>query len=163
LKTLGRRKFLQYGFLSTAVLLTSGCDLFGIVKPIDTIRVMQKDLFPKVDELGLDTASYMNIIFHHTKITKEDKQHLKNGVKWLNEESIKLHKLNYTQLHAHQREDLLREISKTKWGDAFIYNIFSFLFEAMLGDPIYGGNKNKAAWKWLNFEGGKPMANKVYL
>jgi hypothetical protein len=38
-----------------------------------------------------------------------------------------------------------------------------YIFEAMLGDPIYGANKHEAGWKWLAFEGGKPRAKRMYL
>ena len=124
---------------------------------------MQNDLFPKSKKMGIDTASYLHIVFHHPKISEADKEHLKNGVKWLNEESLKLHKLKYIDLTKHQREDMLKLISKTSWGDSFIYNVMSYMFESILGDPIYGGNTNEVAWRWLKFTGGEPRPKEVYI
>lgn len=158
-----RRNFLKAGFLSSAVFVTSGCELFTITTPQDTLKVLQNDLFAKAKELGIDTSSYLNIVFHHSRISKEDKQFLKNGVKWLNEEAVKLHKRSYTSLLSTQRQEVLRHIVKTKWGESFLYDVMNYLFEAMLGDPIYGSNNKEAGWKWLEFEGGQPRPKEIYL
>lgn len=158
-----RRKFLQYGFLSSSVFLFDGCTLFGVTTPYATIRVLQNDLVPQAESLGINTISYMHIVFKHKRIRKSDKEFLKNGVKWLNEESIKKYHKEYVKLVKHQRESLLHVIAKTSWGESFLYDIMSYTFEAMLGDPIYGGNNNQAGWKWLAFQGGLPRPKKVYI
>jgi len=158
-----RRNFLKAGFLSSAVFVMSGCELFGVTTSRKTIEVVQNDLFPKAKELHIDTASYISIILHHSRITKEDKTFLKNGVKWLNEEAVSLYKKTYISLSKTQREATLQSIATTEWGSAWIEVMMHYIFEAMLGDPIYGGNNREAGWKWLNFEGGKPRPKKVYL
>lgn len=158
-----KRKFLQYGFLSSSVFLFDGCSLFGITTPYKTIEILQKDLVPKIVELNIQVISYMHLIFRHKKISKNDKEFLKNGVKWLNEEAIKKYKQEYIKLAAEERENILTQVAKTDWGKSFLYDIMSYTFEAMLGDPIYGANKNQAAWKWLEFEGGLPHPKKVYV
>ena len=158
-----RRKFLAAGFLSSAVFLMDGCSLFGVTTPIDTIKVLHRDLFPKATQLGVATAPYMHIVFHHSRISKSDKIFLKNGVKWLNEEAIKMHKNSYVKLSAVKRQEVLRSIAKAEWGESFLYNIMSYMFEAMLGDPIYGGNNKEAGWRWLAFSGGEPRPKKAFL
>ncbi|WP_297484883.1 hypothetical protein, partial [Sulfurimonas sp.] len=85
--TFSRRKFLAAGFLSSAVFLMDGCSLFGVTTPIDTIKVLHRDLFSKAAELNIITAPYMHIVFHHSRISKSDKVFIKNGIKWLNEEA----------------------------------------------------------------------------
>jgi len=161
--TFSRRNFLKAGFLSSAVFLMDGCDLFGITTPIDTIKTLHHDLFPQAQKLQIQTAPYMHIVFHHSRITQEDKLFIKNGVKWLNEEAIKMYKNPYIKLSASKRQEVLRSIAQTQWGDSFIYNIMGYLFEAMLGDPIYGGNNAEAGWRWLAFEGGAPRPKKAFL
>jgi len=158
-----RRTFLKAGFLSSAVFVMSGCELFSITTPKETIKVLQVDLFPKLKELDIQTSSYISIILHHSRVSDEDKAFIKNGVKWLNEEAVKMHKTTYVKLLATQREEVLRAIVKTEWGENFMYNISSYLFEAMLGDPIYGGNNKEAGWKWLHFNGGQPRPKEMYL
>ena len=158
-----RRKFLLAGFLSSAVFLMDGCSLFGVTTPIDTIATLHHDLFPQASELGIVTAPYMHIIFHQSHISKSDKVFIKNGVKWLNEEAIKTYKITYTKLSFEKRQKILQTIAKTQWGENFLYDIMGYMFEAMLGDPIYGGNNNEAGWKWLAFHGGRPRPKEAFL
>lgn len=160
---LSKRKFLQYGFLSSSVFLFKGCGFFGITTPYTTIKILQNDLVPKAQKLGIDTLKYMHLVFRHKKISQSDKEFLKNGVKWLNEEAIRKYRQAYIKLNSDQRETLLQEIAKTRWGESFLYEIMSYTFEAMLGDPIYSGNNNQAGWKWLEFTGGLPRPTKVYI
>ncbi len=161
--TFSRRNFLQAGFLSSAVFIMDGCELFSVTTPIDTIKVLHHDLFPKAQSLGIQTAPYMHIIFHHSRISQEDKRYIKNGVKWLNEAAVEQYKQKYVKLRADKREDLLRHISQKEWGESFLYTIMTYMFEAMLGDPIYGGNNKEHGWQWLSFEGGKPRPQKAFL
>ena len=158
-----RRNFLKAGFLSSAVFVMSGCELFSVTTPQDTIKVLQNDLFPKAKELGVNTSSYINIILHHSRVSDEDKAFIKNGVKWLNEEAVKMHKTTYTKLLSTQREEVLNSIVQMQWGESFMYNMNSYLFEAMLGDPIYGSNNKESGWKWLEFTGGEPRPKEMYL
>ena len=130
---------------------------------MQTLALMHQDLFPHAKELGIKTAPYMKRVFHHSRISDADKTFLKNGVKWLNEESIAQYKQEYTKLSSQQRQDILTTITKTEWGDSFVYDVMNYMFEAMLGDPVYGGNNNEAGWKWLNFEGGRPRPQKAYM
>jgi len=158
-----RRNFLKLGFMSSSIFVMNGCELFSITTPQETIKVLQYDLFPQAKKLHIDTASYMSIVFHHTRITKEDKEFIKNGVKWLNEEALRMHKTTYTNLLSTQREEVLTQIATKEWGESFLHDILSYLFEAMLGDPIYGGNNKEAGWKWLLFSGGEPRPKEMYL
>jgi len=160
---LKRRNFLKAGFLSSAVILTSGCDIFGVTTSRDTIKILQNDLFPKAKDLGINTADYITIVYRQHKIAKRDKEFLKNGVKWLNETAIEMFKQTYTKLSSLQRQEVLREIVTTQWGESWIDTMLRYIMEASLGDPIYGGNNRQAGWKWLDFEGGKPRPKKVYL
>ena len=158
-----RRNFLKAGVLSSAVVITSGCSVFGITTSRDTIKVLENDLFPKAKELGINTADYISIILRHSRITQEDKRFLKNGVKWLNETSVEMFKKQYTKLPDLQRQEVLKSVTQTKWGSSWCDTILRYTFEAAFGDPIYGGNNKEAGWKWLAYEGGKPRPTKVFL
>lgn len=160
---LPRRTLLKAGFLSSAVFVMSGCELFSVTTSRDTIRVVQNDLFPKAKELNIDTVSYISTILRHSRINEENKIFLKNGVKWLNETAVETYKESYTKLSPSKRQEVLNAIAKTEWGDSWIYNMMTYIFEATLGDPIYGGNNNEAGWKWLAFTGGEPRPTKAYL
>ena len=140
-----------------------GSNLFALTTPLQTFEVLQNDLFPHAKKLGIKTASYIHIILNHSKVSDEDKEFLKNGVKWLNEEAVKIYKKTYVNLSEDKREVVLKSISKQRWGESWLYDVMSYLFEAMLGDPIYGGNNHEAGWKWLNFQGGELRPKRAFL
>lgn len=160
---LKRRAFLKAGFLSSAVIVMNGCSVFVITTSRDTIKVLQNDLFPKAKELGINTADYIGIVLKHSHISQEDKEYLKNGVKWLNESAVEMYNKQYTKLLAHERQEVLKSFAQESWGSSWLDTILRYIFEASFGDPIYGSNNNKAGWKWLEFTGGEPRPKKVYL
>lgn len=141
----------------------NGCSVFGITTPRDTIKVLQNDLFPKAKELGINTADYIGIVLRHSRITKEDKEYLKKGVKWLNESAVEMYKKQYTKLLAQERQEVLKSFAQESWGSSWLDTILRYTFEASFGDPIYSSNKMQAGWKWLEFTGGEPRPKKVYL
>ena len=141
----------------------SGCELFSVVTPKETIELVQADLFPKAAELGINTFIYMSIVLNHSRISDEDKEFIKNGVRWLNEEAVEKYSTTYTKLTYIQRQETLKDISQTRWGDSWINEMLTFALEATLGDTIYGANKNHSGWKWLQFEGGLPHPKEALL
>lgn len=160
---LQRRKFLQYGFVSTSVVLFDGCNFFGVTTLYKTLFVLQYDLVPKAKELGLDVGKYIYTVLHHSHILQSDKEFLKNGVTWLNEECIATYKQEYAKLPKSKRREIVKKIARTGWGEDFLYDVMSYTFEAMLGDPVYGVNQGQKGWDWLAFQGGEPRPKKAFL
>ena len=158
-----RRKFLQYGFLSSSVFIMSGCSLFSIVTPKQTIELVQNDIFPKAKELGVNTFLYMSIVLNHSRISEEDKEFIKNGVKWLNEEALEMHDKIYAELPEAKRQETLKAISQVRWGENWLETILTYTLEAMISDPVYGVNKNYSGQKWLHFEAGFPRPKEALL
>ena len=158
-----RRFFLKTGLLCSAVIIMDGCSVFGITTSKETIKVLQNDLFPKAKELKIDTASYISIVLHHSRIAQDEKDFLKNGIKWLNESAVEIYKKRYIALLAQERQNVLKRIAQEEWGKSWIDMMLGYIFEAAFGDPIYGGNNSEAGWKWLAFQGGVPRPKKAYL
>jgi len=162
-----RRLFLQAGFLSTVVFISYKAELFATVTPLQTLSVLQEDLFPSEgsspSQKQINAKSYLSLILQHNRVSDTDKEFIKNGVKWLNEASVEKYKKIYFKLDENQRQVILQNISQTSWGESFIADILKYIFEAMLGDPIYGINKNESGWKWLNHEAGLPRPTKAYM
>lgn len=158
-----RRTFLKKSFLSTAVLVMAGDKLFGAITPLETLVVVQEDLFPYAKELGSNASAYISLILNHSRVTDKEKAFIRNGVQWLNEEAILQYKKLYTQLSPANRQNILQTISNEKWGERWLTTILTYTMEAMLGDPIYGINKNESGWKWLNHTAGIPRPTKALL
>ncbi|NCO02088.1 MAG: gluconate 2-dehydrogenase subunit 3 family protein [Epsilonproteobacteria bacterium] len=158
-----RRVFLKSSFLTTAVILFSGSKLFGAISPLETLSLVQEDLFPHAKEIGIKSAEYLLLILDHSRITDEEKAFIRNGVQWLNEESLARFKKIYTKLSPAQRQEMLETISTENWGARWIESMLTYILEATLGDPIYGANTKGAGWKWLHHTSGFPRPTKAYL
>ncbi len=128
---------------------------------------MQDDLFPETKNLPtkkqINAKAYLSLMLNHPRVRDAEKDFLRNGVKWLNEEANLLHSKIYTKLNTDERQDILKSIAKESWGRSFIADNLKFVFEAMLGDPIYGSNKNESGWRWLNHKAGLPRPKVVFL
>jgi len=162
-----RRNFLKAGLLSSVIFVASRGELYGATTTLQTLEIMQKDLLHDADAMPsfeqINPNKYLLIIFNHSRIDAEEKQYLRNGAKWLNEESLEMYEKPYVSLDADKRQRVLISFSFHDWGKSYIDRILSYMMESMLGDPIYGGNKNGSGWAFLNHIGGQPSPKKVYL
>ncbi len=126
----------------------------------DTLALLQEDLFPDIDEKlntkTINARAYLSYILHHPRISEDDKHFIKKGVLWLDEEASDLFGADYRELSEQKRQKVLASIAKTKWGESFIETILTYLFESLLGDPIYGINKDEVGWKWVHHTPGLP-------
>lgn len=137
--------------------------LFGAVSPSITLELVQEDLFPTSPNLDNSAFGYISLILNHSHVRDEDKQFIRNGIQWLNEEAVELYKKTYTNLSSTQRQNTLKSISEQRWGRSWIKDILTYIMEATLGDPIYSINKNESGWKWLNHESGLPRPKEALL
>jgi len=158
-----RRKFLIGGFVSTFVVVMASGKIFSQVTPHTTLNTLQDDLFKKAKDLGVNLSGYFTLLEHHSRIDDDEKEYLRSGVKWINEESLEMYGLLYHQLNASKRQELLRTISQKEWGDSYLYTLLSYIMEACFSDPIYGVNPKRAGQKWLEFENGLPYPKEAYL
>ena len=158
-----RRAFLKSSFFTTTLFVMSGDKLFATITPLQTLQVVQKDLFPQEMIDDANAFAYLSIVLKHSRISNEEKKFLQNGVKWLNEEAVKMYKEVYVNLNAKERDLVLQSIAATSWGENWIYNLLSYIMESVLGHPIYGINKKESGWKWLDFNSGEPRPKKAYL
>lgn len=159
-----RRTFLKNSFLTSIIFITCKGELLAGVTPMQSIAMVHKDLFPQSEGVPssgeINASYYLNSILNHSRISEDTKIFIRNGVKWLNEESVSKYKKIYTNLSPSQRQTVLKKIAVTEWGKSWTESIMSYLLEAMLGDPIYGGNKSESGWKWLGHKSGVPRPTK---
>jgi len=157
-----RRKFLKAGFLGSIIFISNGCGAFSATTPKETLTLLQEDLFPHANTMGINTKKYMQIILKHSRVSDEDKEFIKNGVKWLNEDAVLLFDTTYVKLPYTKRQEVLKNISKTKWGKGFIRDNLTYIMEASFCDPVYGV-ANGQGWEWLDFKVGLPQPKEAYL
>lgn len=132
------------------------------------LAAVQQHLFPS--EPGIPGASeinalaYLNNVLADPKMDEEEKAFISNGVGWLEDLVKDEFGKSFTDLNAAQREQMLRRIEQSRAGENWLATLLLYIFEALLSDPVYGGNPNGVGWQWLEHQPGfpRPPANKIY-
>ena len=133
-----------------------------------TLSVVHGHLFPTTDDAPgakeINATSYLKDALAQPDMNPNSKEFILDGVGWLNDLADNLHKAVFADLNETQREGVLRHIEQTSAGERWIGLVLLYLFEALLSDPVYGGNTGEAGWRWLEHQPGfpRPPANKRY-
>ncbi len=161
-----RRRFLAFCTLAGAsVLLQASPPRYArvvnlYVEPYQTLALLQNDLMAGsgIEKIlnNINAISYLRGVFEDSYIGSEEKAFLKNGVNWLHETAQELYKLPYYRLEYSQRQSVLTHFTAERWGENWLRTLLGYFFEAMLGDPVYGGNIAEAGWHYLNHQSGLP-------
>ncbi len=133
-----------------------------------TLAVVQEHLFPSESEApgakDINALTYLQFVLTDPQLDSADRELIIKGVIQL--EKIAQYQENkaFIALSVEQRESLLRHFEKGKKGKQWIATILRYILEALLTDPIYGGNPEGIGWKWLDHQPGfpRPPANKRY-
>ena len=137
-------------------------------EPWMTIAAVQEHLFPSDGDAPgaeqIDAIQYLRNVIEHHDIETSEKEFIKNGVKWLNGLAMEIFSKNFISLNNKQKEKVLRKVSQSRAGENWISTLLSYIVEALLSAPAYGGNTNGVGWKWLEHQAGfpQPPKNKVY-
>ena len=59
---------------------------------------------------------------------------------------------------------MLRQIEQSNAGQNWLSLLLTYLLEALLADPVYGGNPDGIGWQWLEHQSGfpRPPADKTW-
>jgi gluconate 2-dehydrogenase gamma chain len=128
--------------------------------PWQTIAAVQQHLFPAGEE-SPGAGDFRAIVYLHNSIENpaadgEDKTFIVNGAGWLNDLSRDRYQRSFTALDEPERETVLRQIEQSKAGRNWLSLLLTYLLEALLADPVYGGNPGGIGWQWLEHQPGYP-------
>ncbi|MGB0496169.1 MAG: gluconate 2-dehydrogenase subunit 3 family protein, partial [Kangiellaceae bacterium] len=85
-----------------------------------------------------------------------DGEFIKKGIGWLNGLSKQTQGDRFLKLSFQQQEKVLEQISQSSTGENWMSILLYYIMEALLFDPIYGGNPDGIGWKWLQHQPGFP-------
>ena len=178
-KLISRREFIQ--ILATAAAAYPLSSLAANRKNIPvavehkepwlTLSVVQQHLFPaeknsphSIGANDINALNYLRNMMATPGFDKEDAELVHNGVKWLNDLSKQQHSKKFNQLDTKSKEKILRRIEGSNAGSRWLSLLLTYLLEALLSDPVYGGNPNGIGWEWLQHQPGfpRPAADKKY-
>jgi len=173
-KKISRRKFLA-GMLMTGAaasampsLVLSAPKYSTQKEPWTTILIVEDHLFP-ADGNGpsardINSIAYLQAVMSLDDMDKEEYKFIHQGVGWLNDLAKETHHHAFVALQYQQREQLLHKIATTQAGENWLSVLLFYIFEALLADPVYGGNPDGIGWRWLEHQPGfpRPSESKRY-
>jgi gluconate 2-dehydrogenase gamma chain len=127
---------------------------------LDVMSSVQQILFPD-DGNGpgaddIHALEYLIWVLSDPNKDPEEIEYIVNGIGWVEETAIEDNGKNYLKLTPTEREQLIGKISRESWGESWLSVVLSFIIEALLCDPQYGGNPDVIGWEWLSHNPGQP-------
>ena len=164
---LSRRNFLKSAAMTTA-LTALPVSTFAKINIADlsqdpwlTLNAVLEHLLPSSDTgpgaVELQAIHYLYNVVTQQPIDQDEKDFIKKGVGWLNGYTNGQLQKSFVNLTQAEKESSLKAISNSRAGENWISTLLSYLFEAMLAPPVYGGNPNGIGWQWLKHKPGFPL------
>ncbi len=118
-------------------------------------------LFPKTDTMPSSkeffAIKYLKEVTSHSSFDKNDKKLLLEGALDFYSAFPK-----FLVSKTEEKEKFIKEANNSSYGQEWLNKVVYYGIEAMLSDPIYGGNKGEVAWKSLNHQTGLPQPKYKY-
>lgn len=125
-----------------------------------TITQVQEVLFPPGEDIpgasDFGAIYYLHKAIENPDADGEDRDFIFRGVGWLDDLTQAQHKKSFVQLTATQQQQIIEQIVKSRAGRNWVSTLLTYVLEALLADPVYGGNRNGMGWKWLQHQPGYP-------
>lgn len=167
---LTRRRFLIAGAGGLAALFAplGESASVGTENPWPLLAAVQEHLFPsEIEAPGareIRALAYLQGVLGDPRGDREEQRFILKGVDWLEDLSRQRHKTAFIDLDPIRREQVLREVASTPKGENWVSTLLFYICEALLADPVYGGNPDGIGWAWLAHQPGfpRPTADKRY-
>ena len=93
-----------------------------------------------------------------------DPSFIVKGIGWLDDLSKQTLGTGFIKLTSTQQDTVLKQVAGSNQGESWLSLLMYYLAEALMLDPIYGGNPNGIGWQWLQHQAGfpAPIAGKTY-
>ncbi len=133
-----------------------------------TIVAVQEHLLPAEDNspgaADIHAAHYLHFVLSDKTLEAAGRKFIIDGTTKFEILVQSRFGKQFDGLTEEQKETSLREFESDSVGRKWITELLGYIFEALLTDPVYGGNPNGVGWKWLGHRPGfpRPTADKVY-
>jgi len=158
-----RRIFIHSSILAgtALILLPKGSTREFSLKSFKIISYVQDIIFPKshnipsASEFG--AINYLINVSLHPSFNNDDLLLLYQGAEKLIESYP-----NFVKVNLQEKSNIIDIFSKTQIGHNWLSLLLYYTIEALLSDPIYGGNRTQIGWRWLNHHTGVPRPKKPF-
>lgn len=141
----------------------------GQIKTMDrqqwrVLIAVQSHLLPsEADSPGaqdINAANYLHNVLVDPKFDAADRIFVKTGIGEIQRLARQQQEDGFIELQPEVQEKVLRQYEKTSQGSRWLNMILEYLMEALLTDPVYGGNPKGIGWQWLGHTPGSPRPPK---
>ncbi len=172
---LGQSAALMGGFAVAGLVSAKAQTKLGskaaLSEPWLTVAAVQEHLFPRTTgekaspgASDIHALEYLQVMLNTPDADSDEGDFIIKGVGWLNGVANNLAGRPFIKLSKVDGERVLKKIAASTAGENWLSMLLNYIFEALLSDPVYGGNTNKAGWQWLEHQAGfpRPPADKKY-
>ncbi len=128
--------------------------------PWKTLSEVQQHLLPSAEDMpgavDINAIVYLHNTLENPLADGDDREFVFNGVGWLNDLTQERYLKPFIALDTDSREAVLRQIEQSRAGRGWLSLLLTYLLEALLADPVYGGNPDGIGWTWLEHQPGFP-------
>ncbi len=104
----------------------------------------------------INALGYLKFVVADTTLDTDTRNFITQGVIWLEDMTQQMYKQSFIKLNELKREAVLQRIAKSEAGENWLSTLMLYITEALLTDPVYGGNTHQVGWKWLQHTPGFP-------
>jgi gluconate 2-dehydrogenase gamma chain len=134
----------------------------------ETLDQVQRHLFPS--EPGapgareINALEYLRFVVADPKVDAQERRFILMGAGWLDGIARETYQQTFVHLEHAQREAVLQKVAASSAGENWLSTLLTYVFEALLTDPVYGGNPDGIGWRWLEHIPGfpRPTPDKTY-
>jgi gluconate 2-dehydrogenase gamma chain len=131
-----------------------------LADPWRTIAAVQQHMLPSGSKSpganDIHALDYLRNMIAMPDVSEAEREFMLNGPGWLNEVTQKKYQQDFVELDTESRELALRQVETSRAGERWLSKILTYLLEALLSDPVYGGNAGTIGWQWLQHQPGFP-------
>ncbi|WP_078120706.1 gluconate 2-dehydrogenase subunit 3 family protein [Thiosocius teredinicola] len=132
--------------------------------PWPTLDAVTAHLLPsETDSPGakeINAVGYLRFVVNDPHVDSDERAFVTQGVIWLNQLSHDTHHKTFSELGFDDKESMLRRIAASEAGENWLSTLLTYLFEALLTAPAYGGNPDGIGWRWLQYVPGFPLPDR---
>ena len=124
------------------------------------VREVQDILFPFEGDgpgaLEVNADKYLVWVLNDPLLDPKEKDYIIKHIDHLDKTAKNKFGTSFLKLAKKQKEKHIGFIAKESWGKKWLSRLLTLIFEALLLDPIYGGNPDNIGWNWLEHNPGQP-------
>lgn len=124
------------------------------------IAAVQERLFPSEPQSPgareINALAYLQWVVGDNNVDARERTFILQGCEWLEALTREAHDQGFLSLGEAEQEAMLERIARSEAGENWLGTLLLYIFEALLSDPIYGGNPDGIGWRWLGHRPGFP-------